>query len=135
MASRVELCDVLTEHKLTRDELNIPCPAEACNSIATRLDRWELLASFLGLTNQDCTAIRENHKGDYALQRSMSLTTWRERLGSRATYLELAKGLEKIGRLDLVGELCVLYVASQDAEDTKALAIRPKGIIKIFRLS
>ena len=131
MASRVELCDVLTEHGLTRDELNIPCPAKACNSIAMKLDRWELLASFLGLAEEDCTAIREDYNTNYATQRSVSLTKWRRQLGSKASYLMLAEGLEKIGCLDLVEKLCVLYkntVASQDTDNRTALTIGPKGI-------
>ena len=131
MASRVELCDILTEHGLTGDELNIPCPAKTCNSIAMKLDRWELLASTLGLAEEDCTAIREDYNTNYAVQRSVSLNTWRRQLGSRATYLMLAEGLEKIKRLDLVGELCVLYkdnnVASQNTDNMKALTIGPKG--------
>ena len=127
---KVELSDVLTEHGLTRDELNIPCPAEACSSIAMNLDRWELLASFLGLAEEDCTAIREDYKTNYALQRSVSLNTWRRQLGSKATYLMLAEGLEKIKHMDLVGELCVLNkdtVASQTTDNMKALTIGPKG--------
>ena len=126
----VELCDVLTGHGLTRDELNIPCHAEACNSIAMKLDRWELLASFLGLAEEDCTAIREDYNTSYAVQRSVSLTRWRRQLGSKATYLMLAEGLEKIGRMDLIGKLCVLYkdtVASQVSDNMKALTIGPKG--------
>ena len=127
---KVELCDVLTEHGLTRDELNIPCHAEACNSIAMKLDRWELLASTLGLVEEDCTAIREDYNTNYAVQRSVSLNTWRRQLGSRATYLMLAEGLEKIKRLDLVGELCVLYkdtVDSQESDNIKILRIGSKG--------
>ena len=129
MASRVEL-DVLTEHGLTRNELNIPCPAKVCNTIAMKLDRWELLASFLGLAEEDCTAIREDYNTNYAKQRSVSLNTWKQQFGSKATYLMLAEGLEKIKRLDLVGELCVLYkdtVASQDTDNRTALTIGPKG--------
>ena len=128
MASKVELCDVLTDNELTRDKLNIPCPAKACKSIAMKLDKWEPLACIHDL---DCTVIRENHKGDYASQRLMSLTKWKEQLGSKATYLMLAEGLENIGRLDLVEYLCVLYkdtIASQDADNLKALTIGPEGI-------
>ena len=126
MASRVELCDILTEHGLIRNELNIPCPAEACNSIAMKLDRWELLGSFLGLTEEDHTAIREDYKGNYAIQRSVSLNTWRRQFGSKATYLMLAEGLEKIKRFNLVGELCVLYKDSIASNMTIG-SMRPKG--------
>ena len=128
---KVELCDVLTEHGSTRDELNIPCPADACNLIASKLDRWELLASFLGLAEEDCTAIREDYKTNYGLQRSISLTRWRKQLGSKATYLMLAEGLEKIKRFDLVGELCVLYkdTATQVAKDVPKKSKGPKGAV------
>ena len=127
MASRVELCDVLTEHGLTRNELNIPCPAKVCNSIAMKLDRWELLASSLGLAEEDCTAIREDHNTNYAVQRSESLNTWRRQFGSKATYLMLAEGLEKIKCLNLVGELCVFYKDTVASQDKTALTIGPKG--------
>ena len=131
MACKVDLCDVLTEYGLTRDELNTPCPADACNLIAMKLDRWELLASTLGLAEEDCTAIREDYKTNYALQRSVSLNTWKKQVGSKATYLMLAEGLEKIKRFDLVGELCVFYkdTATRIAKDVPKKPKGPKGAV------
>ena len=71
-----------------------------------KLDRWELLANNIGLSQGECTVIRENHSRDYELQRSAMLSKWKTKYASEATYLKLALGLEKIQRLDLVEDLC-----------------------------
>ncbi len=42
-------------------------------------------------------------------QRIALLSKWKRLYGSRATYRKLAEGLEKIGHLDLVDELCKIY--------------------------
>ena len=119
MACRVvKLDDELKEHGLTRDQLNTPCSTEVSRALAMKIDDWKLLVSFIGLSEQDIAAIQEGNRS-YETQSLASLTRWRRQLGSKATYLMLAEGLEKIGRLDLVGELCVL------CEGT--LSTKPKG--------
>ena len=116
----VKLDDELEEHGLTRNQLNTPCSPEVSRALAMKIDDWKLLAPFIELSAQDIAAIQEDNRS-YKTQSLDSLAGWRRKFGSKATYLMLAEGLEKIGRLDLVGELCVL------CKDT--LATKPKSII------
>lgn len=109
MAYSVKLDDVLKEHGLTRDQLDSPCSPEVSKALALKLDNWKLLASFVGLNERDCVVIEENNR-DYETQSVALMSRWRKQLGNKATYLMLAKGLEKIKQLSLVGELCVLYL-------------------------
>ncbi len=102
----VSLDSILQSLGMTRDELAIPCPADYCNELARNLDRWELLANNIGLSQRECTVIKENHSGNYELQYSAMLNKWKTKYASKATYLMLALGLEKIQRLDLVEDLC-----------------------------
>ncbi len=61
-----------------------------------KLDKWELLAQLIGLTQADCTAIKANSWICYEQQRVAALVKWRGKFGSTATYLKLAEGLKKI---------------------------------------
>ena len=109
MACKVlKLDDELKEHGLTRGQLNIPCSLEVSRALAMKIDDWKLLAPFIGLSEQDTAAIQEDNRS-HKVQSLASLTTWWRKFGSKATYLMLAEGLEKIERLDLVRELCVLF--------------------------
>ncbi len=108
------LDDVFEQYGLSKEELNTPCSNNDCTELAMKLDRWELLAQVIGLTQADCTAIKANSIS-YEQQRVAALFKWRGNFGSRATYLKLAEGLEKIGHLDLVDELCKIY-KSESAE-------------------
>ena len=111
------LDDVLTRYRLTIDQLDIPCSKDACQSIAKKLSQWESLASYIGLSDdEDCTPIKKNYRDDFELQRVKCLTKWRKKLGNKATYLLLAEGLEKVDRLDLVGELCELFCKEQQKD-------------------
>ncbi len=51
----------------------------------------------------------EKDNSSYEEQRIAVLRKWRRLYGSRATYLKLAEGLEKIDHLNLVEELCKIY--------------------------
>ena len=118
MAYRVVKLNELKEHGLTRNQLNTPCSPEVSRALAMKIDDWKLLVSFIGLSEQDIAAIQEGNRS-YETQSLASLIRWRRQFGSKATYLMLAEGLEKIGCLDLAGELCVL------CENT--LSTKPKG--------
>ena len=119
MACRVvKLEDELKEHGLTRNQLKTRCSLEVSRALAMKIDDWKLLAPFIGLSEQDIAAIQDDNRS-YETRSIASLTKWKRQFGSKATYLMLAEGLEKIGRLDLVGELCVL------CEGT--LSTKPKG--------
>ncbi len=94
------LDDVFKQYGLSKEELNTPSSTEDCAELAMKLDKWELLAQVIGLTQADCTAIKANSWISQA-----TLVKWRGKFGSTATYLKLAEGLKKIDNLDLVEEL------------------------------
>ena len=117
MAYKSELDDVLKEHGLTRDQLNTRCSSEVSIALSMKLERWEMLAHCIGLSEKDCAAIKEDNRS-YEAQCHATLSRWRKQLGRKATYLMLAEGLEKLKRRDLVEELCILYSAAA-ASNTK----------------
>ncbi len=107
METNVVVCldSILIKKRLTRHQLAIPCPTDLCNELAMKLDSWELLAPFIGLSEGDCIAIQKNNS-IYELQRLAMIRKWENMNGSGATYLKLALGLENIQRFDLVEYLC-----------------------------
>ncbi len=104
---------VFEQYGLSKEELNTPCSTDDCTELAMKLDKWELLAQVIGLTQADCTAIKANSWISYEQQRVAALVKWKGKFGSRATYLNLAEGLKKIDNLDLVEELCKIYKRHQ----------------------
>ena len=82
------------------------------------MDRWELLAPYIGLGERDCTDIKKDNTV-YQEQRLASLSRWRSKFGSRATVIALGEALYKIHRSDLVMELCKIH-CRQMAEREKA---------------
>ena len=101
---------VFWNHGITNvDQLDVPFAADHCKELGLKLDKWERLALFIGLTEEDCTAIKEDLPRNYESQRIISLTKWRRKLGTEATYLSLARGLQKVGRVDLIEDLVALY--------------------------
>ena len=101
------LSEVLKDHGLTENDLNKPCSHNVRRSIAMKLDNWEFLAHFLGLSEGDRADIKD--KKGYQLQCLECLERWHKNCGSKATYLELVKCLLEIKHRDLAEELCKLY--------------------------
>ena len=108
VALSMSLEDVLEEFSLSREQLNLPCSLLLCNNLAAKLDRWELLAPHIGLSQCDIIDITED-SSSYQDQRLSCFRKWRNRYGSKATVISLVEALSKIKRYDLVGDLCKLY--------------------------
>ena len=108
--SIVTLQDTLEHYCVTREQLAVPCSEPLCNNFAAKVDRWELLAPNIGLSEGDIVEIKEDCK-TYQEQRLGSLRKWRSKLGIKATVLSLAEALFEIKRSDLVGELCRVYLS------------------------
>ena len=108
VALSVSLEGVLESFSLSRKQLNLPCSLLLCNTLAAKLDRWELLAPHIGLSQCDIIDITED-SSSYQDQRLSCFRKWRNRYGSKATVISLAEALSKIKRYDLVGDLCKLY--------------------------
>ena len=116
------LQETLDKYKLTKHQLEVTFSADAINSFSLKLDGLESLAPFIGLSEEDYIALKDI-EGSYDAHRLQFFTRWRNKLGNAATYLMLAEGLEKAGYLNLVGDLCELYIS----EDAKVLARKAQG--------
>ena len=109
------LVEVLCKHSLTEQQIDAPCSYEHVVEIASKVNKWERLVLSIGLTDIEVTAIQRDKPNDYRLQCSAAFEKWRQKLGSNATYLSLAKGLEKVSRLDLVEAVCKMFIAGRGA--------------------
>ena len=90
-------------------QINVACSREHAEEIASKLNKWERLVLSIGLTDIEVTATQRDKPNDYRLQCSAAFEKWRQKLGSNATYLSLAKGLEKVARLDVVEAVCKAF--------------------------
>ena len=100
---------MLGRYSLTEQQIDVPCSHEHVEELASKVNKWECLVFSIGLTDIEVTTIQRDKPNDYRLQCSAALLKWRQKLGSKATYLSLAKGLEKVGRLDLVEAVCKMF--------------------------
>lgn len=108
MMAKTSLKEVLQQFSLTQEELDKPCTFEQCSEIASKMVKWEPVAPFIGLDESDIVAIQRDNK-DYDSQRSSALNTWREKYGSRATFLKLARAFEKKELFDHVEMVCKVF--------------------------
>ena len=83
---------------------------EHLREFSLRLDMWERLAKFLGMSNSDIVDIKS--QGDAAGQRLGMLECWKQRCGSKATYEAMVKALLQISRTDLAENVINLRQSS-----------------------
>ena len=117
------LDDTLSHHGVTREQLAVPCSELLSNNFANKVDRWELLATHIGLGKRDIVEIKELEDcRSYQEQRLGSLRKWREKFGTGATVISLVEALFKMNRSDLVGDLCKIYVSMHQQKEATAQA-------------
>ena len=81
---------------ISANELDCPCTNdEFLATLASRIEKWELIAPFLEIDEVKCHEIREDLKGDYQNQKLTLLRVWRQKFGSKATYCRLAQALQR----------------------------------------
>ena len=56
------LDSILNARSLTKEDLNMVCPAEDCNSLALKLTRWKELCPFIGLSQADEEEIDSDYR-------------------------------------------------------------------------
>ena len=113
MASSVTLADILEGYSVSEEQLKIPCTQELFLKVAEKLTSWEPLANSLGLSEEEVRDIKESYTSNYTLA---SLTKWEHKVGVAATFLELAKALEKMWHLSLIEELVKSSPASLERQ-------------------
>ena len=74
-------------------------------SLAQEVKNWKQLGRALRLKDPQLGEIDEDIKGLFEKSHAM-LRRWMEAKGSAATYRELARGLEIVGRRDLIRDFC-----------------------------
>ena len=57
--------------------------------IAQHIVNWEVLAPFFSLTEADQMAIKQDHSGQYQVQKRAMLSRWIERNGNEATFSKM----------------------------------------------
>ena len=107
------LDEVLRRHNLTEQQIDVACSHGHVVEIAGKLSTWKYLAFHIGLDETDVTDIERDNSHDHRSQCLAALQKWRQKFGSNATYLSLAKGLEKVGRLDLVETVCEIFQSNR----------------------
>ncbi len=114
MASKFPSLEELLQ-SVSEKSLEEPCSDEHIVEIAREITAWRLIAPHLGLKAVDEEDILQN-QDDVRIQRREMLRTWRQKLGSKATYSSLAKALYKTERVDLVEKLAELLTKVHIAE-------------------
>ena len=115
MASKPSLVEVLGRYSLTEQQIDVACSHEHMVEIASKVNKWDYLAFHIGLDDADVTDIEHDKPHGHRSQCVAALLKWRQKFGSNATYLSLAKGLEKVSRLDLVEAVCKMFIAGRGA--------------------
>ena len=81
-----------------------PNPEEVL-SLVHEIRNWKQLGRALKLKDSQLDEIDEDIRG-LCEKRYAMLRRWMETKGSAATYVELAKALEVVGRMDLIRSFC-----------------------------
>ena len=111
MAEQPSLNDLIAG--IPARELDQSCTDENLREVSLVVTKWQTIAPFLGLKEQDEEVIQEYPVGRRRLQ---MLTMWKERFGSTATYRRLIEAFDRIGRRDLVDRVCGILFASVGSE-------------------
>ena len=94
------------------EKLNEPCKDEHLNELALSIKDWPSIAPFLGLTEAEESAIKNDHNKTRKQTIEM-LRKWRNKFGRKATYRKLAEALLKLEEAGLVERLCDLIQQPQ----------------------
>ena len=112
MSIQQSLSDLIRKKGLNEEILKREIKTEHCNEIAMDLgEDWEVLAPFIGISNNDLHYIKERYQ-DPRRRQLESLREWKKHLGSEATYAKMAHGLERIGNRKLTE--CLIDLLKSD---------------------
>ena len=115
MATRPSLNELLKN--IPKEKLNQPCRDVDLRELALFITEWQTVAAYLGVTEVEVKDIELEEPGPPKKRKLSMLRKWKENFGEKATYYEVANVLWKLGRTDLVEELCKLFVNRGDDSD------------------
>ena len=81
---------------------NQPCSEKHLLAISEKIPQWQTVAPYLGLTETEEANIVGAIPRPIQTQRLEMLRIWKQKLGEKATYSELAKVFKSCHRQDLV---------------------------------
>ena len=105
--------------------LDVRCSSAHIAKFSERIEDWEELAPYFGLTEAEQQEIRASHADQYKIQKRKMLWKWVRKLGEKATYCELIKVLEE------AGESLLISTVKELLEDSYSEA--PHIIVNSFR--
>ena len=85
---------------------------EHAKGLALLIDSWELLASHLGLSEQQIEAIKVDNNNQQ-VRRLKVLNKWKQKYACNATYRRLLEVLLSIDRTDLACNVCELVTSQR----------------------
>ena len=90
--------------------------------IAQHIVDWEVLAPYFSLTEADQMAIKQDHSGQYQVQKRALLSTWIERNGNEATFSKMRKIFLQANCVNLADKLVEILqdVYSQSPDNAVA---------------
>ena len=97
--------ETLSQEGFEEIDLDIVCPYDVAITIAEKIINWKMVGRHLNLSDEKLAAIELNNRLEEE-RRVVSIVTWKNKYGNRATFLQLAKALYRINRCDLVDSLC-----------------------------
>ncbi len=116
VASKPPLEELLQD--TPRAKLQLPCSDKDLCTLALSIPDWKELLPFLNLKELEKIAIEEEYNS-VKRRKVALLRKWRAKYNKKATYESLSEALWKIGRVDLVEEVCSLLTneAESSAEE------------------
>ena len=115
MATRPSLNELLKN--IPKEKLNQSCRDVDLRELALSITEWQTVAAYLGVTEVELKEIEEE-PGPPKKRKLSMLRKWKANFGEKATYYKVASVLWKLGRTDLVEELCKIVRQLSGGDDS-----------------
>ena len=96
------------------------CSDEHLLVISEKIARWRNIAPYLHLTEAEEVEILESYPQAVPAQRHAMLRKWKQKLGAKATYMELGNVFRSCGRQDLVVKISELLTEDSSSSSGEA---------------
>ncbi len=116
-----ELDALLSSNGLTYKDVDGECEDEHILNISLQLEKWELVATRLGLTPAEIEAIKYNNQCNIEMMRLNCLKKWKSKalLSGTATYRVLLQALLALSCNDQAKQACSLLKESLECQHKK----------------
>ncbi len=113
-----EVDALLSNNGLTCTDGNKECKDDHILNISLQLEKWELVAAWLGLTAAEIEAIKYNNQCNIEMMRLNCLKKWKSKalLTGTATYRVLLQALLALSCNDQAKQVCSLLKESLESQ-------------------